>query len=445
MTLPHWLARPARHILMDLTPLRVSRDFRALIAGLGVSTLGTQLTQVAVPYQVYAITHSSLDVGLVSLVQLFPLIFGSLLGGTLVDAMDRRRLLLIVETLGAAMSAALAINSDVGTRLWPLFVFPAGAAALSGLDSSSRNAMVPGMVGLRMVPAANAMFQALFQTGAIVGPACAGLLLAGAGIHVVYWLDVLSFGAALAAVLMIAPQPPAMKAGRPGLRSVAEGFGFVRRSRQVQGAYLIDVNAMVFGLPRALFPALAATVFGGGATTVGLLYAAPGAGALIGALTTGWVGRIRRQGLAVIMAVIVWGVAITGFGLVPFLPVALVLLAVAGWADVLSAVFRNTIIQFAGPDSMRGRLMGVQMAVVAGGPRLGDLEAGGIATAFGDTVSVVSGGLACIAGALLVARLLPEFRHQRSVLPGQADGAGEPGEPGAAEPALGETESDAVG
>ena len=174
---------------------------------------------------------------------------------------------------------------------------------------------------------------------------------------------------------------------------------------------------MVFGMPRALFPALAATVFGGGATTVGLLYAAPGAGALVGALTTGWVGRVRRQGLAVICAVLVWGLAIAGFGLSHWLPLALALLAVAGWADVLSAVFRNTIIQFAGPDGMRGRLMGVQMAVVAGGPRLGDLEAGVVATAFGDTVSVVSGGLACVAGAFLVAWALPGFTRLRSGLP----------------------------
>jgi MFS family permease len=191
------------------------------------------------------------------------------------------------------------------------------------------------------------------------------------------------------------------------------------------------VNAMVFGMPRALFPALAATVFGGGATTVGLLYAAPGAGALLGALTSGWVGRVRRQGRAVVLAVLIWGAAITGFGVAHWLPLALLLLAVAGWADVLSAVFRNTIIQFAGPDGMRGRLMGVQMAVVAGGPRLGDLEAGAVATAFGDTVSVVSGGLACIAGALLIAWRLPGFTRLRSALPEQAPPTAE-GIPGAA-------------
>jgi len=414
-------------ILLDLTPLRRSRDYRALITGLGVSVLGNQLTTVAVPFQVYAITRSSLVVGLVSLAQLFPLIFGSLLGGSLIDAMDRRKILIVVESIGALCSAALALNADAGPALWPLFVFPAITAALSGMDSSARNAMLPGLVGMEMLPASNAIFQSLFQTGAIVGPAVAGLLLAGAGVHFIYWIDAVSYLVAIAAVLTMSPQPApnagAMGAGvmgsapaRPGLRSTIDGLKFVRRSQPVLGAYVIDVNAMVFGMPRALFPALAATAFGGGTTTLGLLYAAPGAGALIGALTSGWVGRVRRQGLAVVVAVLVWGAAIAGFGVAHWLALALLLLAVAGWADVLSAVFRNTIIQFAGPDGMRGRLMGVQMAVVAGGPRLGDLEAGAVATAFGDTVSVVSGGLACVAGALVCAWALPGFTRMRSAL-----------------------------
>jgi predicted MFS family arabinose efflux permease len=417
----------ARHVLLDVTPLRRSRDYRALISGLGVSVLGNQLTTVAVPFQVYAITRSSLMVGLVSLTQLFPLIIGSLLGGSLVDAVDRRKLLLIVEAVCACCSAALALNADFGPALWPLFLFPAITASQSGIDSSARNAMLPGLVGMELLPASNAIFQSLFQTGAIVGPAVAGLLLAGAGVHVIYWLDVASYLVAMTAVLSMSPQPvPApgtagASTARPGWRSTLEGLRFVRRSQSLRGAYIIDVNAMVFGMPRALFPALAATVFGGGATTVGLLYAAPGAGALVGALTTGWVGRVRRQGLAVICAVLVWGLAIAGFGIAHWLPLALLLLAVAGWADVLSAVFRNTIIQFAGPDGMRGRLMGVQMAVVAGGPRLGDLEAGVVATAFGDTVSVVSGGLACVAGAFLVAWALPGFTRLRSGLPQHAE------------------------
>ena len=221
-------------------------------------------------------------------------------------------------------------------------------------------------------------------------------------------------------MFLISPQPAGEAGHRPGLRSIIEGLRFVRGRQAIQGAYLIDINAMVFGMPRALFPALAATSFGGGASTLGFLYAAPGAGALVGALTTGWVSRIQRQGLAVIVAVIAWGAAITCFGLVPWLPAALVLLAAAGCADVISAVFRSTIIQLAVPDALRGRLAGLQIAVVTGGPRIGDLESGVVATAFGDTVSIVSGGLACIAGALLLARLLPGFRRQR-MEPGHHD------------------------
>jgi MFS family permease len=329
--------------------------------------------------------------------------------------MDRRRLLMVAQVLMAACSAGLAINVDLGTALWPLFVLPALAAGFSGLDSAGRSAIVPNLVRRSEVSTANAIFQALFQFGLVAGPALAGLLLAGAGIRLVYWLDVATFGAALLAVFLISPQPaPARGAGhRPGLRSILEGLAFVRGRQAIQGAYLIDINAMVFGMPRALFPALAVSVFGGGASTLGFLYAAPGAGALAGALTTGWVSRIQRQGLAVIVAVIAWGAAVAAFGLVSWLPLALLLLAAAGCADVISAVFRNTIIQLSVPDALRGRLAGLQIAVVTGGPRIGDLESGAVATAFGNTVSVVSGGLACIAGALVLARLLPGFRRQR--------------------------------
>ena len=357
-----------------------------------------------------------------SITQLFPLIAGSLLGGSVADAMDRRRLLMAAQVLMAACSAGLAVNADLGPSLWPLFVLPALAAGFSGLESSGRNAIVPNMVRRSEVSTANAIFQALFQLGLVAGPALAGLLLEGAGARFVYWLDVASFGVALMAVFMISPQPAGEAGHRPGLRSVMEGLRYVRGKQAIEGAYLIDINAMVFGMPRALFPALAATSFGGGASTLGFLYAAPGAGALVGALTTGWVSRIQRQGLAVIVAVIAWGAAITCFGLVPWLPAALVLLAAAGCADVISAVFRSTIIQLAVPDALRGRLAGLQIAVVTGGPRIGDLESGVVATAFGDTASIVSGGLACIAGALLLARLLPGFRRQR-MEPGHHDPA----------------------
>ena len=419
--------RAARRLLIDLSPLRRSRDFRHLVWGELVSVLGSQLTTVAVPYQVYQLTRSSLAVGLVSTTQLFPLIAGSLLGGSVVDATDRRRLLMVAQVLMAACSAGLAVNADLdpsGPALWPLFVLPALAAGFSSLDSAGRSAIVPNLVRRPEVSTANAIFQALFQFGLVAGPALAGLLLAGAGVRFVYWVDVATFGAALLAVSMISPQPAGDSGHRPGLRSILEGLAFVRGRQAIQGAYLIDINAMVFGMPRALFPALAVSVYGGGAATLGFLYAAPGAGALAGALTTGWVSRIQRQGLAVIVAVIAWGAAITCFGLVSWLPAALLLLAAAGCADVISAVFRSTIIQLAVPDALRGRLAGLQIAVVTGGPRIGDLEAGAVATGFGTTVSVVSGGLACIAGALLLARLLPGFRRQRI----EPAGSGPPGE-----------------
>jgi MFS family permease len=410
-----WPNRILRQLVLDVTPLRRSRDLRRLITGQLISELGSQLTAVAVSYQVYQLTRSSLDVGLVSLAQLGPIIVGSLYGGSLADVIDRRVLLLGTQLLMAASVAGLAINTDLGPSLWPLFVLPALAQGFSAVADAGRSAILPNLVSRSEVSTANAMFQVLFQIGTVIGPALAGLLLAGAGIRFVYWLDVAGLGAAMVAVFLIAPQRPAPGSSShpPGLRSIMEGLSFVRGRQEIQGAYLLDINAMVFGMPRAVFPALATTAFGGGARTLGLLYAAPGAGALIGAVTTGWVGRVRRQGRAVIIAVLIWGAAITCFGLVHSLPLALLLLAVAGWADVISAVFRSTIIQLAVPDALRGRLMGLQTGVVTGGPRLGDAETGAVAGAFGNTTAVVSGGLACIVGAVLLARALPGFRRQR--------------------------------
>ena len=404
-------ARGRRRIFIDVTPLRQSRDLRILLGGQLVSLLGNQLTLVAIPYQVYELTHSSLDVGLVSLAQLIPLLICSLYGGTVIDSTDRRRLLIRVEIVLALCSTGLAINTDLGVRLWPLFVLPAIASGLTGFDNPTRNAIVPRLVGAEHISTASAMVQVLNQVGIVVGPALGGLLLAGAGADFVYWFDAASFLVAIAAAWAISPQPPSANATRPGLRAVAEGFRYIRQRQGIQGAYLIDINAMVFGMPRALFPAMAITVFHGGATAVGFLYAAPGVGALIGALITGWVAHVRRQGLTVIVAVMVWGAAIVAFGLMRNLLLALLFLAIAGWADVISAVLRNTIIQLSVPDRLRGRLAAIQIGVVQGGPRLGDLEAGAVANAFGNELSVISGGLACIAGAVLLAWGLPGFRR----------------------------------
>ena len=407
------IARLGRHLVLDVSPLRRSRDLRCLVAGQLLSTLGAQLTTVAVPYQVYVLTRSSLDVGLVSLATVLPLIAGALLGGSLADAADRRKILLGAQLLTLLCSAGLAVNADTGPALWPLFALPAMAGGFTMATESGMSAILPNLVRRSEVAAVNAMFQALFQIGQVAGPAVAGLLLAGAGVRFVYWIDVATMAASITATFLMGPQVPQASAShRPGLRSIVAGFSYLRGRPVIQGAYLIDINATVFGMPRALFPALALTVFGGGARTLGFLYAAPGAGALLGALTTGWIPRIRRQGRAVIAAVLVWGAAITCFGLVHWLPAALALLAVAGCADVISAVFRGTIIQLGVPDELRGRMMGMQMAAVVGAPRIGDAESGAVAAAFTPLTSVVSGGLACIAGALILARLLPAFRQQ---------------------------------
>ena len=366
-------------------------------------------------------TDSSLDVGLVSLAQLGPLLVCSMIGGAVADAHDRRRLLLITELLLAAVSSGLAINGGLAhPALWPLFALPAAAGGLAGFDRPAFNASIPRLVPTGDLAAAYALWQVQMQVGIVVGPALAGVILSTAGLSVVYWLDVASFVVSWLAVLAMGPLPANEGAAPASWRSIREGLAYLRGRQVIQGVFLLDINAMVFGMPRALFPALGLDFFHGGAQTVGLLYAAPGAGALVGALTTGWVNVIRRQGRAVIIAVVIWGAAITVFGLVDVLWVALVLLAFAGWADVVSAVFRNTILQTALPDELRGRLSAVQIAVVQGGPRLGDLEAGGVAQAFGTSFSVISGGAACVVGAVLLAFALPGFRKQQAVMPSAA-------------------------
>jgi len=401
-----------RRILVDLGPLRRFPYFRRLWLGQLVSQLGSALTAVAVPYQVYRLTGSSFAVGMVSLAQLGPLLVGSLLGGSVADAFDRRKILLGSQLALAGCSVGLAFNAMGGhSALWPLFAFPAVAAGLSGLDASTRTAAMIGLVDTEALVSANALRQLLLTVSLVTGPAAAGLILARFGPVAVYWIDVASFAAAMVAVLGLPSLRPAGGGTRAGLRSMVEGLRYLRGRQAVQGTFLIDLDAMIFGMPRALFPAMGIGVFHGGATAVGFLYAAPGAGALLGALFTGWAGRVRRQGRAVLIAVAVWGLAVAAFGLVSWLPAGLALLALAGAADVVSAVFRGTILQLETPDRLGGRLFSIQIAVVTGGPRLGDAEAGAVAALAGVRASVVSGGLACVVGAVLLGRLMPGFTN----------------------------------
>lgn len=402
--------RVTRRVFADITPLRRSAPYRWLYCGELVSNIGRQITVVAVPFQIFELTHSSLAVGLVGLAQVVPLIGCSLIGGAIADAIDRRRLMLVMQCLLGATSAGLAFNAAAPRpALWPLYVLTAAQAGLFAVDQPTRAAVIPALVRSRDLTAAYALQQLMNQIGHAVGPAIAGVVIAQTGLVVAYVADTVSFVVAGVMLLQLGALPPQGGGRRAGLTSIKEGLSFLRDRPVLQSTFVIDLNAMIFGMPRALFPALGTQVFGGGATVVGLLFAAPGAGALVGAILSGWVTGVRRQGRAVVVAVCVWGLAITAFGVTPWLWPALGLLALAGAADVVSAVFRTTILQQSVPDALRGRLSAVFIAVVAGGPRLGDVEAGAVATAIGPQGSVITGGVACLIGAGVVARCWPQL------------------------------------
>lgn len=403
---------PRTRLFVDMGPLRHSPPFRRLWGGYLISTVGSQLTIVAIPFQVFSLTHSSLDVGLVGLAQIVPVLAGSLLGGSIADAIDRRRLLLITQFSLAACSVGLALNASSGhPALWPLYVLSALAAGFTSIDIPTRSAVFANLVDRSLFASASALWQLLFQVGQVAGPAVAGLLIGRVGVSSVYWIDAATFAVSLLAVVSLPPLPPHGGGTRFGIRSIAEGLAYLTGRPVLQGTFVVDLNAMILGMPRALFPALGLIHFHGGAGTVGLLYAAPGAGALVGAVLTGWVAAVRKQGRAVLVAVTIWGLAIATFGVVPWLAAGLALLALAGAADVISAVFRSTILQLEAPESLRGRLSSIHTAVVTGGPRLGDFESGLVAALTTPQVSVVSGGLGCVIGVGIVSRLMPRFAH----------------------------------
>ena len=402
-------------LTVDLTPLKESREFRLLFIGLMISMLGNQLTTVAIPFQVFSITHSSLQVGLVSLAQLIPLVVGSLIGGTLGDAIDRRTLMLWASAASVLTATGLTINAlSPHPSLLAIYLVSALAAGLIGFANPARNAAIPMMVKPQHLVGAYSFNQIVIQIATIVGPALAGVLLASAGLAWTYGLDAMSFIVMLGVTAALKPLPPVGEGTKPGLRSILEGVRYLKGRQVLQGVYLVDLNAMIFGMPRALFPAMALEVFHSGTTGLGLLYSAPGVGALLGAATTGWVEDVVRRGRAVVLSVVAWGVAITIFGLSSVLWLALVMLAIAGWADVISAVLRNTILQTTIPDSFRSRLSSFQMAVVQGGPRLGDAESGAVAALTSTEFSVISGGVACVLGALVLAKALPGFWQERT-------------------------------
>jgi MFS family permease len=400
-----------RRLAINLDALRASRDFRLLAIGQVVSGLGTQAALVAVPYQVFALTRSAGLVGLVGAAELGPMIVVSLLGGAVADRIDRRILLLAAQFATMLAAGTLALITFVGhPPVVGVFVLAALLAGGSSLQLTAQSSIVPGLVGDRLRSALAFNFGSYQLTG-IIGPALGGLTIAAAGVGAAYAVDVVSCLALVAAGLAIGPQRPTGQTGarEPIFASIREGLRFVRGNNALLGSFVIDLVAMTFGMPRALFVVLSLTVYHAGAGGTGLLYAAVATGATVAALTTGWLEHARRLGRIVVFAVLAWGAAIAAAGLVGSIWPAAGLLALAGAADSVSAVCRSTINQTVTPDAMRGRMSSVFGLVVTGGVRLGDIEAGGVASLTSARTSVLSGGLACVIGVGLVVLAFPSL------------------------------------
>jgi MFS family permease len=401
-----------RRVALDLTPLRESPPFRRLFFGQAISFVAGEVTWVAVPYQLFQLTHSTLDVGLLYLTTLVPLLVMPIIGGAVADAVDRRRLLLASEIGFALVSVALAFNASLAhPEVWALFVLDGLGTAFFSFGTPSMRSLLPRIVVKEQIAAASALESLYGNFAAVAGPAAGGLIIAGVGLAGTYLIDVASFGASLASIWLLPPLPAAPGAERAGVRSIVEGFRYVRTQPVILGIFLVDTNAMIFGMPMALFPAIG-DHFGGGSKTVGFLYAAPYAGALVVSFVSGWIGRVRRQGLGVVIAAAAWGAALIGFGYATALWLALLMLALAGAADFISAVLRSVIVLTATPDAMRGRVTGIEFTQVASAPTLGNLEAGVVASLTSLRFSIVSGGVACIAGCGLLALAIPALlRH----------------------------------
>jgi len=398
-----------RRLSVDTRPLR-HRDFRNLWIGQSISTLGGEIGAVAVPYQVYTLTGSTALVGLLGLASLVPLLVVPLVGGAIADALDRRSVLLRTETGMAVITAAFLGNALLPhPQVWALFVLQSLAVAVFSLGRPALSSLAPRLVPDDELEAAGALDGVYSSLGAVGGPAFGGVLISIAGVPWTYGTDCATYVASLLAIWALPKLLPLEDVERPSLRSIADGFRFLKGRQALIGIFAVDTNAMVFGMPSALFPAFALHRLRGGGITLGLLYAAPYAGALIGSLFSGWTSRVRRQGIVVTIAACTWGAAIAAFGFTTSLVPALVFLAIAGGADFYSAVLRSVILLRSTPDHLRGRLRGIEFMQVASAPSLGDLEAGVLASLTSLRFSIVSGGVLCIAGCVAATLALPGY------------------------------------
>lgn len=400
--------RLIKAVAIDITPLTTSRDFRLLYIGQAFSYFGSMMRFAVLPWQMYELTNSSLAVGLLELVAFVPMFFAAFIGGALADYVDRKRLIRLTET-GLAITAALLLANSLlpQPKIWVLYVIAALFAGLNGLQRPAREAIVPRIVPPEQMAAVAALNSLRFSFGMIVGASVGGIIAVKLGTAFAYSIDFITFVISLITILMIKASPPPPDADRPSWQSIKVGLRYAKSRQELLGTYLIDLNAMFFGMPMALFPAIAISY--GKPESVGFLYAAPAVGTLFISLFSRMFGRINRHGLAITISAGIWGIAIIIFGLSNNLWVGLFFLAIAGAGDAVSGLFRMTVWNQSIPDHLRGRLAGIEMISYMTGPYLGNAEAGLVAHLFSLRASIVSGGVFCVIGTVVLAALLPKF------------------------------------
>ena len=405
--------RLLKKLAIDVTPIRESREFRLLSFGQIVASLGSQAALVALPFQIYVISHSAALVGLLGAFELGPMIVVSLVGGVLADRHDRRPVLALAQVGVIVIAVLLFVLSltDHKPPVIAILVLGGVLAGSSALSSVASFAMMPGMLGPENLRSGLTFNYGTQQATGIVGPGLGGILIGVlGGVSWIYAFDAAScVGMLMAALAIGAQRPLGVKKHPPVGESIMEGLRFVVSNKALAGSFVIDINAMMFGMPRALFAALSLNVYHAGASGTGLLYSAIAVGGTLSVLGSGWVKHVNRLGRLTIGMVLLWGVAIGGAGLVRSIVPAAILLAVAGWADGLSAVCRSTISQTLTPDRMRGRMSSVFSLVVTSGPRLGDMESGLLAGLVGALNSVLIGGIGCVVGVGVTVLAFPDL------------------------------------
>jgi len=394
-------------LIIDHRPLVASRNFRLLFGGQFVAGFGSAISYVVLPWQMYQLTKSTLAVGMLGVAEFVPMFLMAFAGGALADYVDRRRLIVFAESGMAACCLILVWNALLARpHSWLLFVVSALIAALNAIHRPAMESLKPRLVDPEHLPAVSALSSLNYSFNFIVGPAIGGVIAASLGAASAFAINTATYAVSILMLVMIRPVPGPVNADRASLGSVAAGLKYARSRQELLGTYLIDLNAMFFGMPMALFPAIAE---GYGSASVGLFYAMPAVGTLLVSATSGWTDRVHRHGRAVTLAATAWGVAIVCFGFAGRLWLALLFLALAGAADMVSGLFRMTIWNQTIPDHLRGRLASIEMISYLTGPYLGNGEAGVVASLFGLRASVVSGGAMCVAGSVILAWLLPDF------------------------------------